>query len=186
MSKADRFIEQAAPFERQVYYLCLRVMGNPQDAEDCAQESMLKAYRAFDRFRGDSSMGTWLYTIASRCCMDALRKRKEPLSLEALEEQGWEGESEEPSPYLQLETSERKRLLGEAIAQLPLAQRLPLVLCDLQGMSQEEAALAMDCPLGTVKSRLSRGRQALKQRLSAKGELFHEHLRPKDERRENT
>ena len=65
---ADAFEQAVAPYERQVYFTCLRMMGNRQDAEDCAQEAMLKAYKNFSSFRGDSKLSTWLYTIATRCC----------------------------------------------------------------------------------------------------------------------
>ena len=84
-TNAQAFEAAVAPYERQVYFTCLRIMGNPQDAEDCAQEAMLKAYHAFAGFRGDSKASTWLYTIATRCCMDALRRRREVVSLDSLD-----------------------------------------------------------------------------------------------------
>lgn len=179
---ANAFEEAVAPYERQVYFTCLRMMGNVQDAEDCAQEAMLKAYKSFSSFRGESKLSTWLYTIASRCCMDALRARKEAVSLNELQEAGWEKEDESPSPYLQLEEAQRKEALQMAITHLPHDQRLTLVLCDLQGLSYEEAAQTMDCPAGTVKSRLSRARTALKKILSQQMELFEPTGRPIDER----
>lgn len=184
-SKADRFIRMVSPHERQLYFLCYHMMGNQQDAEDCAQEAMLKAFQGFDRFRGDSKVSTWLYTIATRACTDLLRKRRELVSLDSLREEGFEAVSEEPSPYLELESGERKRLLQQAIAGLPAQQRQAVVLCDLNGLSYEETAAALDCPVGTVRSRLSRGRQELKRQLSQKGELFVEQVRPNVERREN-
>lgn len=184
-SKADRFIRLVSPHERQLYFQCFHMLGNQQDAEDCAQEAMLKAFRSFDRFRGDSKLSTWLYTIASRCCTDLLRKRKELLSLESLQEEGWDAPSQEPSPYLSLEASERKRLLKKAIHGLPALQRQVVVLCDLNGLSYEEAAVALDCPVGTVRSRLSRGRQELKRQLSGEMELSSHDARPNIERREN-
>lgn len=184
-SSADRFIRLVSPHERQLYFLCYHMMGNQQDAEDCAQEAMLKAYRAFDRFRGDSKLSTWLYTIASRVCTDLLRKRKELVSLDSLREEGFEASSDEPSPYMSLEAGERRRLLQEAIQRLPAQQRQVVVLCDLNGLSYEEAAAALDCPVGTVRSRLSRGRQELKRILSQDRELFVQDLRPNVERREN-
>ncbi len=179
---ADAFEEAAAPYERQIYFTCLRMMGNPQDAEDCAQEVMLKAFKSFSAFRGKSKFSTWLYTIAVRCCMDALRVRKNDLSLNELQEAGWEKADEGPSPYLQLETAERKRALERGISRLPDDQRFALVLCDLQGMSYDEAASAMECPVGTVKSRLNRARAALKNILSCDPELFSSLQRPNDER----
>lgn len=179
---ADAFEEAAAPYERQIYFTCLRMMGNQQDAEDCAQEAMLKAYKSFSAFRGKSKFSTWLYTIAVRCCMDALRARKDELSLSELQDSGWDKADEGPSPYLQLETAERKRALERGISRLPDDQRLALVLCDLQGMSYEEAASAIDSPIGTVKSRLNRARSALKNILSSDTELFSSLQRPNDER----
>lgn len=183
---AQAFEQLVAPFERQVYYLCLRMMGNREDAQDCAQEAMLKAFRAFPTFRGEAKISTWLYTIASRCCTDELRKRREPLSLEQLRDEGYEPESEEPSVYLRLEWSERKRLLEAALSELPWDQRQAVVLCDLQGLSYEEAAQALDCPLGTLKSRISRARASLKRQLSIHGELFLDQSRLNGERRDDT
>lgn len=114
--------------------------------------------------------------------MDALRVRKNDLSLNELQEAGWEKADEGPSPYLQLETAERKRALERGISRLPDDQRFALVLCDLQGMSYDEAASAMECPVGTVKSRLNRARAALKNILSCDPELFSSLQRPNDER----
>lgn len=185
-TKEARFERLAAPFERQVYFICLRMMGAREDAEDCAQESMLKAWRSFDRFRGDSKVSTWLYTIATRACLDALKRRGDPISLDALRDDGWEAADEGPSPYLQMEESERKRLLEAAIARLGPQQRAALVLCDLQGLSYQEAAEAMECPIGTVRSRLGRARAQLKQLLTNEGELFTGHGSHNVERRETT
>ncbi len=179
-----RFERLVAPLERQVYFTCLRMMGNPQDAEDCAQESLLKAWRAFSGFRGDSKPSTWLYTITTRCCLDALKRRRDPVSLDALGEEGWEVADEGPSPYLKLEEAERKRLLQHAIGLLGPEQRAALVLCDLQGLSYQDAADAMNCPIGTVRSRLGRARAALKIILSKEGELFVQQGSPISERRE--
>lgn len=169
---ADAFEEAAAPYERQIYFTCLRMMGNQQDAEDCAQEAMLKAFKNFSAFQGKSKFSTWIYTIAVRCCMDALRAKKDELSLSELQEAGWDKADEGPSPYMEMEKAERKRALERGISRLPDDQRLALVLCDLQGMSYEEAAGAIDCPIGTVRSRLNRARTMLSKILSSDPELF--------------
>lgn len=182
--RAEAFEQLVAPYERQVYFTCLRIMGNRQDAEDAAQESLLKAFRAFDGFRGEAKVSTWLYTIATRCCLDILRGHRKIISLETLQEEGWEAPSEVPSPYLQMETAERKRLLEAALTLLPDDQRAAIVLCDLQGLSYEEAAQALEAPLGTIKSRINRGRLSLKRHLSASGELFTAEDSLNDERRE--
>ncbi len=183
--QADAFEKMAAPCERQVYFTCLRMLGNQQDAEDCAQETMLRAFRAFSSFREESKFSTWLYTIATRVCMDFLRARKGVLSLDALKDAGWEQADEGPSPYLLLEQNARKELLGKALQLLPEHARAAVVLCDLQGLSYEEAAQALDIPIGTLRSRLSRARNGLQKILSQQAELFISPARPIDERREN-
>ena len=183
--QAQAFEKLAAPCERQIYFTCLGMMGNMQDAQDCAQETLLKAFRGFSSFRHDAKASTWLYSIATRCCTDALRKRHETTSLEQLQEEGFDPPGDDPSPYLQLESNERKRLLREALQQLPYDHRQPVVLCDLQGLSYDEAAQALDLPLGTVKSRLNRARAALKNILTKNAELFQVNARPTDERRED-
>ncbi len=183
--QARVFEDLVAPCERQVYFTCLGMMGNAQDAQDCAQETLLKAFKGFGDFRKDAKVSTWLYTIAARCCTDALRRRHETISLERLQDEGFDPPGDAPSPYLALEASERKRLLREALQQLPYEHRQPIVLCDLQGLSYEEAAQALALPLGTVKSRLNRARAALKGLLSKNAELFVLKTRPTDERRED-
>ena len=75
-SKAERFEAAVMQHERGIYLLCLRMMGRREDAEDCAQEALLNAYRSYDSFRGEADIKTWLYRIASNTCMSALRKRR--------------------------------------------------------------------------------------------------------------
>ena len=182
--QAKSFEEAVSPFERQVFFTCLGMMGNTQDAQDCAQETMLKAYNNYSKFRGEAKLSTWLYTIASRCCLDALNKKKEIVSLEALREKGWEKEDPAPSPYLQMEETERKHSLRRAIAELNSEQRQVIVLCDIQSLTYAQAAEIIDCPIGTVRSRLSRARIELKNILTAKTELFSSNESLIDERRE--
>ena len=182
-SRVRRFEELAGPLQRQVYFTCLGMMGGREDAEDCAQEAMVRAFRALDSFRGESGFATWLYAIAVRVCLDALRKRRETYSLDLLREEGWDLPDSSADLFLQLEDSERRRLVREAVAQLPPEFRAPLVLVDLQGLPYGEAAEALGVPLGTLKSRVSRARGALLKILSESGELFGPALRPIDERR---
>ena len=182
--QADAFEQLAAPCEQQVYFTCLRMVGSREDAEDCAQETMLRAFRAYSSFRGDAKFSTWLHTIATRVCMDFLRSKKGVISLDALQDAGWEKADDSPSPYLSLEESVRKELLENALQQLPDHARAAVVLCDLQGLSYEETAHALDIPVGTLRSRLSRARNALQKILSQQAELFLSTPRPIDERRE--
>ncbi len=183
-TKAERFERMMAPHERQVYHVCLNMMGQAQDAEDCAQEAMLKAFRSLDSFRGDASFSTWAYAIATRTCLDALRKRKEVYSLDLLREDGFDVPDAAPDAYARLEDKERRRLLRLAIGRLPPDFRAAQVLVDVQGLSYPEAAEALELPLGTVKSRVHRARLALQQILLKDRELFAPASRLKDERRE--
>ena len=93
-SKADEFESFIAPYERGIYFTCLRVLGHVQDAEDCAQDCILKAYRSFDSFRGDSEPSTWLYRIAYNCCVDYIKKHRGVISLDALMDEGADFEDE--------------------------------------------------------------------------------------------
>ena len=180
---AEAFERLVAPYEKQIYYICLRILGYTFDAQDCAQDAMLRAFRSIGTFRGDAKVSTWLYTIAHRACMDALRKRKEEVSLDGLSEAGWDAPDTGPTPYAQLEASERKRLLAEALKRLNEEQRAAVVMVDLQGLSYEEASQVMDVPLGTLKSRIARGRQTLADLLSHYTELFSPNSRHNTERR---
>ncbi len=182
--KALRFEQLAAPLGKQVYYTCFGLMNNREDAEDCAQETMLRAYRALDSFRGEAQFSTWIYKIAVRVCMDALRKRRPTVSLDLLSESGWDVPDGAAELFEQLEKGERRRLLRSAVAQLPAEFRAPQVLVDLQGLSYEEAATVLELPLGTVKSRVFRARRLLLRYLTQCGELFAPGARPKGEGRD--
>ena len=179
------FEQTILPLERQVYFTCLQLMGNKEDAEDCAQEALLKAYRKFDSFKGQSKFSTWLYTLVTRVCLDALRRRKEVFSLVAMFDEGYEPPSEQAEAYLLLEEKERKRLLQLALKEVPADFRMAVVLVDLQGLSYQEAAQVLTLPEGTVKSRLYRGRKILQASLLKNRELFTDARRLNDERRES-
>lgn len=171
-NKTEAFEELAALHERAVYLLCLRMMGNREDALDCAQEAMVNAYRAFDRFRGDNQGKTWFLRIAHNVCIDQLRKRRNIVSLDSLREEGFDPADQRTlSPYAQLEQKERLSLLRAAVEDLPDDQRAVMVLRDFQDLSYEEISEALQVPMGTVKSRLKRARERIKKILSEKAEL---------------
>ena len=162
-SRAEQFETMAAEYERPIYLLCLRMMGNREDAQDCAQEALLRAFRAFDRFRDDASPKTWLYRIAYNTCIDELRRRRGVVSLDTLREGGFDvpdGAAERA--YEQLEHRERYELVRQAVDQLPEDQRAALVLRDFQQLSYEEIAAALQQPEGTIKSRINRAREKVK------------------------
>ena len=171
--KKSDFERLAAENERQVYAVCFHMMGNREDAQDCAQETMLRAFRAFASFRGDASFSTWITRIAMNVCTDALRKRRDAVSLDALrEEQGFDPPDAAPTVYGRLEEKERLRLLREALSLLPADMREMIVLRDMQGKSYDEIAEILNLPLGTVKSRINRAREKLSVILKNSSELF--------------
>lgn len=172
---ADAFEALVAPLEAKTFALCLRMLASREDAQDCAQEAMLRMWRQIGSFRGQSSFATWCYRIAVNTCLDLLRKRKArpSVSLEVLTDVGFApAAQEETGPQAQVEQGERRRALEEGIAQLPVDQRAALILRDIHGLSYEAVAEALDTPMGTVKSRISRARGNLRQRLFHSPELF--------------
>lgn len=173
MPGGRNFEAAAAACEKQVYSTCLYMMGSREDAMDCAQEAMLRAYRGYSSFRGDASEKTWFLRIAMNVCTDALRKRRNIVSLDALrEEQGFDPPDTAPGAYARLEQKERVAVLRESIRQLPDEARQLIILRDMQGMPYEEMAQVLSLPLGTVKSRINRAREKLSALLNKNSELF--------------
>lgn len=168
----ETFEQLAQSVEKQVYLTCLRLMRSHEDAQDAAQESMLRAYRAFSSFRGESQFKTWMDRIAVRTCLDLLRKKKAVLSLDMLRDEGFDTPDQQESVYTHLDRKERMRLLKEGLNQLPSDMRTVIVLRDMEGRSMEEIASLLSLPEGTVKSRLNRARKKLCQFLSQNAELF--------------
>ena len=171
--KEADFETLAAQAEKQVYTTCLHMMGNAQDAMDCAQETMLRAYRSFSSFRKEARFSTWITRIAMNVCSDELRRRRPAVSLDQMrEEAGFDPPSKEKSPYAQLEEKERLALLRKALGELPEDVRQLIVLRDIKGLSYDEIAAILSLPLGTVKSRISRARDKLAEKLKQSAELF--------------
>jgi RNA polymerase sigma-70 factor (ECF subfamily) len=159
-------------YQHKVVKLVMRYLRNPADAEDVAQEAFVKAYRALPQFRADSAFYTWLYRIAINTAKNALAARdRNPVSYE-LDLQGNDDSSDMVSRLKDPETPEGLALTEEirdtvnhAIEQLPEDLRTAIVLRELEGMSYEEIAASMDCPVGTVRSRIFRAREAIDRRL---------------------
>jgi RNA polymerase sigma-70 factor (ECF subfamily) len=169
-------------YQRQVYNVCYRTLGNADDAADATQDALLNGFRAVKSFNGPSTgLRGWLLRIAVNTCYDQLRRRQRrpSESLDALHASDDEHnptlaerlQDPRPGPEQHSLTAETARHLQQAIDQLPPEQRLTVVLCDVQGLSYEETAQIMSVELGTVKSRLSRARAQLRVLLTAKGEL---------------
>jgi len=173
------FDELVRRYERSVYNTAYRLSGSYDDASDIAQEAFVRAWNNLKSFRGDSAFSTWLYRIVTNVFLDE-RKRRRARPHRSLEEELDLDESsvtrqfEDPSPGPQerAEGDERRRLLEQAIATLPEAQRVMVVLYHTQGLAYEEIAEITRLPMGTVKSRLNRARLALRDRLGPVAELF--------------
>ena len=171
----EAFNQIVRRYQLRVYNLAARILGDRTAAEDVAQDTFVSAYKALARFRG-GSLRAWLLRIASNLCYDRLRsaKRRPEQSLdEAMESPGFHVPSRDPSPEQQAISRE----LHDHILGLPFDQRNTIMLVDVQGLSYEEAAEAMDVSMGTVKSRLSRARAAVRDALMAHRELLPDKFR---------
>lgn len=140
----DRLVER---YQRDVYRLCYRFANNHEDANDLAQEAFIKAYRALDRFRGDSAFSTWLYRIAVNTCLN-WKALKKPL-IDELPEALADGK---PGIESRLVDDERARQLRAAIERLPEKQRATLILKTYHDMTHEEVASVLGASVGTVKA----------------------------------
>ena len=167
----NRLMEQ---HERRMYAVALRMCANREDAQDCLQEAMLRVYRAIGGFKGESSFSTWVYRITMNTCLDELRRRKnkQSASLDDLLDEGWAPADERTSPEKHAVRAETARMLHQTIRELPEDMRAAVVLRDIQGYSYEEIAKILDINVGTIKSRISRGREKLREKLREKPELF--------------
>jgi RNA polymerase sigma-70 factor (ECF subfamily) len=156
--------------QRAVFNLCLRMLGSSHAAEDAAQEAFLSAYKGMHTFRG-TNFRPWLMRIAANACTDELRRRgrRPALSLDA-PVPGTDDHIDVPDrgvgPEVETLRLEQAGQVQEALMTLPAEQRLAVVMCDIQGFAYEEIAIAMKCSVGTVKSRIARGRDKLRKELA--------------------
>lgn len=168
----DCFNQLVERYQRGVYNLCLRMLGSAPAAEDATQDAFISAFRGISKFRG-GSFKAWLFRIAANACRDQLRslRRRPTTPLDALPLE-LEYDRHTPSPEDYAIRQELGEEIKRALAALPPDLRLAVILRDIVGLDYEEIAQAMNCSLGTVKSRLSRGRERLRHHLGRYRELF--------------
>jgi RNA polymerase sigma-70 factor (ECF subfamily) len=158
-------------YQHRVLKLVSRFVHDAAEAEDVAQEAFLKAYRALPAFRGDSAFYTWLYRIAINTAKNTLvsnRRRPVDFDLDLQDPEQHDRQArlkDADTPEGVLLTDEIRGVVEHALEQLPEDLRTAIVLRELEGLSYEEIAEAMDCPVGTVRSRIFRAREAIDKKL---------------------
>jgi RNA polymerase sigma-70 factor (ECF subfamily) len=177
------FNQLVVAYQDHVYNLCLRMLGSRQPAEDVAQETFISAYKNVRTMRGPS-VKSWLLRIASNACIDELRRRQRhpQVSIDYRRnsdepEQAFDLPDDVPGPEQLAMRQEVRSALQAELQALPDDQRLAVILCDIEGLAYEEIAAVMRTSVGTVKSRISRGRTRLRDALQRKPELFGDLIR---------
>ena len=169
------FEELVRWYEKRVYAVALRSSGSPEDAADITQEVFLRAWRSIESFRGDSGFSTWLFRITMNMCVDFARhKHTQPQTQSIVDEEENERPMPDPAPTPEehLENRELGRELAAALEEISEEHRRIILLRDVSGMSYTEIAEVLEISEGTVKSRLSRARIALRKVLLRRGNLF--------------
>lgn len=162
--ESKAFEELVVTYQHRVFGVALRMLRNAAEAEEVAQEAFLRAHRALANFRGDAKLSTWLYAIVSRLCLTRLGAAERRMARQG-EDTLMRLANSEGDPSDALERGEVEGALHRAIAELPEDRRIVVVLRDLEGLSYEEIAQALDLELGTVRSRLHRARMDLKDKM---------------------
>lgn len=169
--------------QKKVYNIALRMTKNPEDAQELAQDTFVRAFIAIKKFRGEASFSTWLYRIAMNVCTDFLRKRNKAVVISM--EQGAAGSEndqpiqlaeEGPGPDELSEKRQLKNLVRQAMDSLSMEHRQVLILRDLLDLSYKDIANTLKVNEGTVKSRINRAREGLKQVILKKPELFQDYV----------
>ena len=175
----DSFSALVLPYEQKLLHHAYRMLPNEAEAEDAVQEALLKAWKSLSSFQGTAAFSTWLYSILHRVCLDILRKKKREKNVVSLYQ---DGENDEeftlsipdtaPGPHEQYQQKVKMAAVAEAISSLSDEHKTVIVLRDIDGLEYDEIARITNTSLGTVKSRISRARRAMKKILEQQGELF--------------
>jgi RNA polymerase sigma-70 factor, ECF subfamily len=169
------FAELAMPFMHGLYTAALRMTRNPSDAEDLVQETYLRAYRGFGGFQDGTNLKAWLYKILTNTFINMYRAKKRRPQQEALDDMedfslyrkigGLEAVDAERGPEMEVLDSIPEESIKQALEDLPEQFRMAVLLADVEGFSYKEIAEITEVPIGTVMSRLHRGRKQLQRRL---------------------
>src|SRR3954465_15545243 len=169
----DSFNQLVLRWERPIFALAYRVIGREEDARDVCQETFLRAFRALKGFKGQAKFSSWLYRIALNWCRDGIRReRRQPIA-QAPEGVDLIELASESTPTESIEELVARRELGRAVArvmaELPDEQRTAIILKEYHGLTFQEIADLLDCPLSTVKTRLYQGLTVLRRQLAREG-----------------
>lgn len=169
----DAFETLVRQYENRVYALALRMCGNPSDAQEAAQEAFLSAWQGLPFFRGESSFATWLYRLASNSSVDLLRREKRQKAA-SLDDETFNLDIPDTrlSPQEEAERRELREYIEAGLQHLPDEYRAVLVLRELHQLSYQEISETLNIDVGTVKSRINRGRKRLCNFLSAHGNFL--------------
>lgn len=166
------FEQLISQYQVYVYNIAYRTLGHEEDAKDASQEALIKVFKSISQFTGDAQFSTWLYRVVMNTCKDYMRKQKSrhehviqdeeeaTYFLENLADQ----ENNQPEKHLERQLINNS--IHSALEQLPLQHKSAVVLRDIQGLSYEEISIIEECSVGTVKSRINRGRKYLREILS--------------------
>jgi RNA polymerase sigma-70 factor (ECF subfamily) len=159
-------------YQKPIYNYTYRMTGNRQDAQDLTQETLVRVCTSISGFQGNSRFSSWVYRIASNLCVDRLRRRHRTLSLDATvgeEELAWQVPDQSPGPESLAEQADLGRAIQQGLERLSYEHRAVVILHDMRQLTYGEVAEALRCPVGTVKSRLSRARAVLRAVLAEQG-----------------
>ncbi|HEU4893261.1 MAG TPA: sigma-70 family RNA polymerase sigma factor [Vicinamibacterales bacterium] len=169
----DSFNQLVLRWERPIYALAYRVIGREEDARDVAQETFFRAFRALSGFKGQAKFSSWLYRITLNLCRDWIRRERRAPVAQAPEGVDLIELASEAEPVESIEDLVARRELGRAVAKamamLPEEQRTAIVLKEYHGLTFQEIADLLDCPLSTVKTRLYQGLGVLRKQLAHAG-----------------
>lgn len=176
----ESFENLIGSYQKRAYNIALRIMANDEDAKDMTQEALIRVFRSIKDFKEQASFSTWLYRIVTNVCLDEIRRRKNKntISIDIGSELDTgdaklEISCDRETPEIIYEKTEKRNTIMKAINDLNEEYKSVIVLRDIQGFSYEEISNMLECSIGTVKSRINRARNILKDKLRGELELSH-------------